>query len=658
MSRRANVYIAIVVALGTASLLHGTLVWNIDNWPRFLTWCALAMAASRLKVSLPGVTGTVSINFVFVLLGVCEVGLAGTQVMGCLGMLMQCLVFTKARPRPIQVAFSVASMATSVEACYWAWRFLPETSAIEQPVRLLCAAAAFFAANTLQVAIVIALTEGQKVFQLWRGSYFWTFPNYLAGAAMAWAMDRTGRSFGWEASLLLLPVLYVVYRSHNLYVTRLDEARKRAEEQRAHAQQFAALQRRTVETLALAVEAKDLNTRQHLERVENYAVDVGREFGLPEDDLDALRAAALLHDVGKIAVPEYIVSKPGRLTPEEFEKMKVHTVVGAQIVEQIRFPWPVAPIVRAHHEKWDGSGYPDGLAGEQIPLGARILAAVDCLDALTSDRQYRRALPRDEALSVIRSESGRSYDPRVVDVLTRRCVELGPLAGTGGGIETQLATDMRVERGEAPAAGFQPVNEDLLSLRDAVAQSETRAELSMLLAAVAGDREATLAVVRRILPEVLPCAAMALYLRSDDHLTPAAVEGDRFRTCLACEMEVGEGLSGWVAESGQSILNGNPCVEPGYLRDPGAFGTLQSALAIPLETSTGILGVLALYRENRDAFTAADLALLRSIGAELAHSLEAVTGWAASPLPGTLCPNPLGQAVSPVPAALAQPADS
>src|SRR5438034_5738556 len=130
--------------------------------------------------------------------------------------------------------------------------------------------------------------------------------------------------------------------------------------------------------------------------------------------MEALHAAALLHDIGKLAVPEHIISKPGRLTPEEFEKMKIHPIVGAEILEQVRFPYPVAPIVRSHHEKWDGSGYPDGLSGDAIPIGARILSAVDCLDALASDRQYRRALPLDEAMAEAEREAGKSFDPTVV----------------------------------------------------------------------------------------------------------------------------------------------------------------------------------------------------------------------------------------------------
>ncbi|HME05405.1 MAG TPA: HD domain-containing phosphohydrolase, partial [Bryobacteraceae bacterium] len=171
-----------------------------------------------------------------------------------------------------------------------------------------------------------------------------------------------------------------------LRLSHIENEKNLAETQRAHAENVARLNRRAIETLALAIEAKDQTTADHLRRVEVYALEVAREMGLDELQLEALRAAALLHDVGKIAVPDYIISKPGRLTPEEFEKMKTHTIVGAEIVEQIGFPYAVAPIVRSHHEKWNGTGYPDGLSGESIPIGARILGAVDCLDALASER--------------------------------------------------------------------------------------------------------------------------------------------------------------------------------------------------------------------------------------------------------------------------------
>src|SRR5208283_4181682 len=175
-----------------------------------------------------------------------------------------------------------------------------------------------------------------------------------------------------------------------------------------------------------------------------------------EEQIEALRAAALLHDIGKLAVPEQIINKPGRLTPEEFEKMKVHPIVGAEILERVAFPYPVAPIVRYHHERWDGSGYPDGLAGEEIPIGARILAAVDCLDALASHRQYRPALPLAEAMKQVKERADTWFDPKIVAILERNYIELERMAQITEDttVPHALSKTVKVERGLAPATGF------------------------------------------------------------------------------------------------------------------------------------------------------------------------------------------------------------
>src|ERR1019366_2906492 len=333
---------------------------------------------------------------------------------GSLGTLVQSLFYAKVRPKPVQLAFNFASVACSIQAAYTVHHAPNLQSG-------LLTAATFFLTNTLFIAAVIALTERKNLWTVWR-DYFWSFPNYLVGAAAAWVVGVSGRLIGWQPSLLVMPILYVVYRSHRMYVGRLEEARTRAEQQRAHAEEVAALHRRTIETLALAIEAKDQTTHDHLQRVETYAVEVAKELKVDREGMDALQAAALLHDIGKLAIPEHIVSKPGRLTPEEFEKMKIHPLVGAEILERVRFPYPVVPIVRAHHEKYDGTGYPLGLRGTEIPIGARILAAVDFLDAMASDRQYRRALPLHEAMARLVDESGKSFDPQVVRVLERRYV--------------------------------------------------------------------------------------------------------------------------------------------------------------------------------------------------------------------------------------------
>jgi len=627
-SRGATLYIALVIAAGAFAFGHGLWTWSSADQARYLSYSIIALVASGMKVSLPSVPGTMSMNFVFVLIGISEFSLGETLLMGCLGTLVQCLFYARVRPKPVQVAFSFASVACSIQAAYTV-HHLPNLQSG------LLTAATFFLTNTLFVAAVIALTDRKGLWTVWR-DYFWSFPNYLVGAAAAWVVGVSSHLIGWQPTLLVMPILFVVYRSHRMYVGRLEEARTRAEQQRAHAEELTALHRRTIETLALAIEAKDQTTHDHLERVETYAVEVGKELGLSGTELEALRAAALLHDVGKLAVPEYIVSKPGKLTPEEFEKMKTHTIVGAEMVERIRFPYAVAPMVRGHHERWNGTGYPDGLAGEQIPMGARILAAVDCLDALASDRQYRRALPLSEAIRVVESEAGKSFDPRVVEILARRCVELAGMVGNGQRI-ARLGTDVKVERGDAPAAGFEKAaaarahsggaqaSRDLLNLRDSIAEVERRSELRTQLIhtiALCGERDAVFAALQSALRGVVAYDALVVYLRRGELLTPDWVDGNDFRLFASLEIPVGAGVSGWVAENGKAIVNGNPSVEPGYLNDPSKFSILRSALAVPLISTNGIIGVLSLYLMAHDAFTSGDLASLTSVGSTLASALE------------------------------------
>jgi putative nucleotidyltransferase with HDIG domain len=544
-------------------------------------------------------------------------------------MLVQCVYFARTRLKAVQVGFSVASMACSIAASYSICR-LTALRSLDPSMILLVGAAIFFATNTFSIAVVIALTESKRAWTVWREGYFWTFPNYLVGAGVAWAIHETSLHFGWQASLLMLPILYVIYRSHRLYIDRLEAEKSRAEEARVHAEEVAALHRRTIKTLALAIEAKDQTTSDHLARVEVYAIEVGKELGMSESELNALRASALLHDIGKLAVPEYIISKPGKLTHDEFEKMKTHTVVGAEILEQVRFPYEVAPIVRSHHEKWNGSGYPDGLAGERIPLGARILSAVDCLDALASDRQYRRALPLDEAIQIVRAESGISFDPRVVEVLAGRYVELEKMASVVAKAEkAKLSTDVKIERGAAPAAGFEAhkATEDLANFQNSITNIENRSRaLNELTEALqhCKDREAVLETARATLKNLVPYELMALYAREGDHLVPEYLDGEDYRLFASLEIPLGMGLSGWVAENGKSIINGNPSVEPGYLNDPTRFSILRSALAVPLENGGGVTAVLSLYTREPNAFTKEHLQALHSFGSRLARALDAV----------------------------------
>jgi putative nucleotidyltransferase with HDIG domain len=439
-------------------------------------------------------------------------------------------------------------------------------------------------------------------------------------AASANLVHFLNRHIGWQSSLLILPPIYLMYRSYRLYLGKLETEKR-------HAEQVSSLHLRTIEALALAIEAKDETTGEHLQRVRIYAMALAKELGLSEDETEALRAASVLHDIGKLAVPEHIISKPGKLTPEEFEKMKIHPIVGAEILEQVHFPYPVVPIVRAHHEKWDGSGYPNGLAGEEIPIGARILAAVDCLDALASDRQYRKALPLNEAMAKVVADAGKSFDPKVVAILNRRYIELEKLANQEPlQAPPKLSIDIKVERGAAPDAGFaesaadaetfKPGGEAISRIAAARQQGQEILELNRRSASSLRTED-ILSLLAVRLKQLVPHDSMAVYCPTDGVLAAKFVSGENFRLFSLLRIPEGEGLSGWVAQNHKAILNGNPSVEPGYLNDPTKYSTLRSALAVPLEGPGGVAAVLALYRAGQDAFTADDLGVVEAIGSGL-----------------------------------------
>ena len=625
MPVKARLYIGAVCAAGTLVSIIGLSQWSPQNLTRALCFLFVAAIASALKVSLPTITGTMSVNFLFILIGIVELDFPSTLIIGCTGSLIQCLWKTKTRPKPYQVVFNTAAMSLSVAVSYYIYHaHMAGLPADTNPVRLGVTACIFFLMNTIPVAAAISITEGKSLTRIWYDCYFWCFPYYLGGASIAWILSVLSRQTNWHASLVLIPVIYFIYRSYRTYLGRLED-------EKVHVEEMAALHLRTIEALALAIEAKDHTTHDHLRRVRIYAMEVAKDLGLSAAEMQALRAAALLHDIGKLAVPEQIISKPGKLTPEEFEKIKIHPVVGAEILERVQFPYPVVPIVRAHHEKWDGSGYPAGLKGEEIPIGARILAAVDCLDALASNRQYRRALPLERAMEIINSESGKSFDPRVVEVLARRYTELEQMALAQNWDKKRLSTNVKIEKGLAPAAGFEqtppPVNgrrdafDPLCSIAAARQEVQMLFELTQDLGNSLSLNE-TLSVVSVRLKRLVPYDSIAVYVLRDQKLVPEYVNGENFRLFSSLEIPVGEGLSGWVAQNRKPILNGNPSVEAGYMGDPAKFSTLRSALALPLEGLNGAVGVLALYRAEKDAFTKDNLRILLAISSKISLAIE------------------------------------
>jgi diguanylate cyclase (GGDEF)-like protein/putative nucleotidyltransferase with HDIG domain len=625
MSKRALSFLVFVYVLGLFTALYAAWNWRVDNLLKFGAYLVVALMASRLKVVLPEITGTISVNFLFILIGIVELNFSETLLVGCAAIMAQCFIDRRHWPRPEQVVFNVSSASFAIWAAYFLYHGPLETRMhYNMSLLLVLSGCLYFLLNTLPVATIISLTEKKSLRKVWTDCYFWSFPYYLVGAAVAGLVSWANQKVGWATTLLALPAMFVIYRSYRLYLSKLETEKR-------HVEDMAGLHLRTIEALALAIEAKDHSTHDHLQRVRIYAIEVGKRLNLPPDEMEALRAAALLHDIGKLAIPEHIINKPGRLTPEEFEKMKIHPIVGAEILERVQFPYPVVPIVRAHHERWDGSGYPDGLKGEEIPMGARILSAVDCLDALASDRQYRRALPLQQAMQEVVNQSGRSYDPQVVELLRTHYVELEEIVRAQAGSERQkLSTDLKIERGLAPAAGFDvPVSIDrashtafLSSIAAARQEAQTLFELSRELGNSLSLGE-TLAALSERLQRLVPYDCVAAYILREDGLTPEYVNGDNFRLFASLQIPLGEGLSGWVAQNRKPLVNGNPSLELGYLNgDAARLSTLRSAISVPLEGAHGVVGTLTLYHAQRDIYTTDHLRILLAISPKLAICVE------------------------------------
>ncbi len=604
------------IALGGATLLWSIANWNCSDPVRLISFALATVLGSVLKLQLPGVRGMVSVSVLFILVAIVNLSLPEAILVGALSMTVQCTWRTAAKPKLVQTAFNISVLVIAVVIAAKVFDYshghFPET------VSLGLLALAYFCANTFPIATIIGLTEGKRIFSVW-GNYRWTLAYYAVGASMAWVIGTLPRGIQWEFPIFCLPLVYLVHRSNRTHLTQMEQ-------ERSHMQAINGLHLRTIEALALAIDAKDHTTHDHLQRVQLYAVEIGKDLGLSEQELEALTAAAVLHDIGKLAVPESIISKPGKLTRYEFEKMKVHPVVGAEILERVEFPYPVVPIVRSHHEKWDGSGYPYGLRGEEIPIGARILAAVDCLDALASDRQYRRALPLDDAMARVAAESGTAFDPQVVQALRARYRELEARAKTTEtSLQPPLSVDIKITAGGAPAAGFEAEAPLVSSApKHPVAQARAnrrKSDQSTPEMPAAGlcslHWEEALTVASLRIRRIISYDAIALCACEDDFVRVKFASGEDGSELESLAVRQGEGLMGWVAEVGKPILNGNPAVEPGYAKKDGTPG-LSSALALPLVSGGSVVGVVALYRRERDAFAADELVALLDLCPALA----------------------------------------
>jgi diguanylate cyclase (GGDEF)-like protein/putative nucleotidyltransferase with HDIG domain len=617
---KTRIFIVMLTGLGLAQITAAGFVGQPLVDPPFFIYISLAIAASLLQAKQIGWNKGFSLSLPVVLLSIVELSVPQAVVIGSAAALVLALHSPEARSNVSRIVAGVGVHAAVIASSVFVVDALLPRSFDQISLRVLAGVGALFVANTLPVAFIARLSGGERLGKVWREA-FWSFPYYLVSGALAMVIHGGAGQISLQTSLLLAPSLFLGYR---YYRTQKEEL----ETQQRHAGQMAALHLRSIEGLALAVEAKDtLTTRGHLRRVQAYSLGIGKEMGLQGDALDALHAGALLHDIGKLAVPESILTKPGKLTAEEFATMKVHPLVGAEIVEQVQFPYPVAPIVRAHHEKWDGSGYPMGLRGEEIPLGARILSVVDTMDALTSDREYRKGVPAEEAMAYIEEHAGTSFDPAVVTVLKRVYHALDTQLAADPDLTKVLSKGVVIERGSAPAAGLEfctgahsHLNAgDVFSTIASVGREEA---LLRELANSVGelDLHQLFPRLNDVVRRIVPCHSLAFFGKRSNMLFVEFAAGGNQRGLQQLEVPVGEGLTGLVAEHQQAVVNGNPEVDRGYWNaSPESLG---STLSVPLTASSGLIGVLNLYRGGKDAFSRDDLRLINQVAPHVALAMQ------------------------------------
>ena len=626
MNKRARLFIALTAAAGIGFMVQAGMQWENTGTTRFLFYVAAALLASTLTVRLPGVSATRWLSSLLVVVGLLELSYSETMIMACAATLVQNFWESKRKLPPGHTLFNLCNVtAVAVGLTYWSYLASGRFVLYSSTLTLTIAASVYFISTTAIPVILDRLTQRDSDSQPsapdW---YFWTFPYYLVGTAAAGILELVNRQMSWQLALLALPVLYATHRSYRMHLNRLEEDKHQVEN-------MAALHLRTIEALALAIDAKHQTTREHMNRMYAYSMEIGKALGISKDEMTALQTAALLHDVGHLAVPEHIMSKPGKLTAEEFEKIKIHPTVGAEILEQVGFPYPVVPIVRAHHERWDGAGYPNGLKGEEIPVGARILSAIDSLHAMVSERPYQRALPLGQAVEYLVKNAGTEFDPRVVEVIQRRYPELEMLAHSKstGSPKLQNPSTGSEASGAMPAAlakiNLEPADVRSAGFLGSIASARQEAQMLWELTHDLGNSlrlDETLSLFAMRLRNLVPSDAIAIYVRREDKLVAEHASGDNFRLFSSLNIPVGEGLSGWVAESRKPVINGNPALEPGYADDPSSTSPLCSALSVPLDSPNGVVGVLTLYRTKAKAFTPDNLRVLLAISSKLGLCIE------------------------------------
>jgi len=467
-----------------------------------------------------------------------------------------------------------------------------------------------YCVNGLTVSTIYALKGRQSIVKLWREGYLWTWWSFLASASAAAVAYSAISRFGWGYALLGFPIIAATFVTYKVYFRRVNAKTYEAEE-------LSRLHLATVEALATAIDAKDQTTHYHVRRMQVYAEGLGKILNLSDAELAALKAGALLHDVGKLAVPDHILNKPGTLTQAEFEKTKIHTVVGAEILSRCNFPYPVVPIVRHHHEHWDGSGYPDGLRGEQIPITARVLSVIDCFDSVREDRPFRPGMSRPQAIALLNEGAGAHFDPQIVDLFISHLPEFETRIASLG-----LADQIHISTPRNPIV---PSRDEMSSLPehssfgayDQIRNAHREVYALYEMARTFGSSlevENTLSVLVDRVGNIVPFDTCVVYMfdEKQGHARAALAVGLNAESMRGRCIAPGDGATGFALANRRAVNRIHPSLEFSPA-ESSSDHSYRSMAALPLFKDDRLLGTLSIYSMSLREYSDDQIRLLETV---------------------------------------------
>jgi diguanylate cyclase (GGDEF)-like protein/putative nucleotidyltransferase with HDIG domain len=623
-NRAARIYWSVMVAAGTltaAWAFYQCLAFDSAGWAQFLALLSLVTVTGWYPIRIPGTTACVTVGDTFAFLSVIFLGVPAAIMLSVVDAFLGSKRTTKkvsswlGAPAIMAVTTFISGYAFYyMLAAYSHIKTVPLGTVGLRSDQLLLPLAvmaiAHYILNGLSLATMYALKKSRPFLSFWRDGYFWTLMTFVASACTAALIYGSITAFGFLYVLLGVPIIAATYATYRVFFERVNEKTREADD-------LSRLHLATVEALATAIDAKDQTTHCHVRRVQIYAAGMGRVFNLSASEIEALKAGALLHDVGKLAVPDHILNKPGRLTTAEFERMKVHTTVGAQILERVNFPYPVVPIVRHHHEQWNGLGYPDALKGEEIPLTARILSVVDCFDSVREDRPYRRGMTREEAKALLLRGAGTHFDPEVVNLFIKNLprfeaeiieLDLDHLGSTDEECEAHslIEADIHQTKERPSVLAYDQIKN---AHREVYALYEIARTFGSSL-----DIEDTVSILVNKVGHVVPFDTCVVYLYDElkAYATASHVAGKNAELLRDRCVAPGEGVTGFALANRRSINRIDPKLDfEGIELDPD--GEYRAMAALPLIRDNRLLGALSVYSMEMDEYTEDHMRLLETV---------------------------------------------